>query len=188
MFALSLVDTLRLAFGQVVYHYKSHAQVAALLTRWSRYLRVAQTLLMLAVVFVTVAAAFGQGQRYIVTGAVLSSLALLVFILHVMFDLESAARAHQACSTRLWHVREQYRALLSDLNDGAVAPEEARARRNALMDEVKAIHAVAPSLTRRVFTTVRTTAKDDEELALADDEIDRFLPKSLRGAEKAAVG
>jgi hypothetical protein len=188
MFALSLVDTLRLAFGQVVYHYKSHARVAALLTRWSRILRITQTLLMLAVVFVTVAAAFGQGHRFIVMGAVLSSLALLIFVLHVMFDLDSSARVHHACSTRLWHVREQYRALLSDLNDGAVAPDEARARRNALMDEVKAIHAVAPSLTRRVFTAARNTAKDDEEVALADDEIDRFLPKSLRGAEKAAVG
>jgi hypothetical protein len=26
MFALSLVDTLRLAFGQVVYHHKSHSR------------------------------------------------------------------------------------------------------------------------------------------------------------------
>ena len=187
MFALSLIDTLRLAFGQVVYHHKSHAQVAASLTRWSRWLRAVQTLLMLAVVFTSVAAAFGKGQQYAVASAVLASLALLIFILHVLFDFETAARAHHAWHTRLWHVREQYRALLSDLNDGAINADAARAKRNALMEEVNAIHAVAPSLTRRVFTATRTAARDDEETALADEEIDRFLPKSLHGTEKPAA-
>ena len=187
MFALSLVDTLRLAFGQVVYHHKSHAQVAAALTRWGRWLRAVQTLLMLVVVFTTVAAAFGRGPQFTVAAAVFASLALLLFILHLLFDFESVARAHHACSTRLWHVREQYRALLSDLNDGAVNAEMARARRDALMEEVNAIHAAAPSLTRRVFSAMRSAPQDDEELALADKEIDRFLPKSLHGTEKPAA-
>jgi hypothetical protein len=65
---------------------------------------------------------------------------LLVFTIHAIFDFETAARAHHVCSTRLWHAREQYRALLSDISDGAIDPEFARTRRNALMEEVNAIY------------------------------------------------
>jgi hypothetical protein len=169
MFSLSLVDTLRLAFGQVVYHHKSHSRAASFLARCSRYFRAGETLLTLGVLIAAVGAAFGKGSNYAVTAAVLASLLLLLFLLHVTFDLESMARAHHVCSIRLWHVREQYRALLSDLHDGAIEPESARTRRNALIEEVTAIYDSAPPLTRRV----------SEEMALADDEIDRFLPKSL---------
>ncbi|MCM3879457.1 MAG: SLATT domain-containing protein [Vicinamibacterales bacterium] len=169
MFSLSLVDTLRLAFGQVVYHHKSHSRTASALTRCSRYFRAAETLLTLGVVITALGAAFGKGPNYAVAAAVLASLVLLLFLLHVTFDLDALARAHHVSSIRLWHVREQYRALLSDLHDGAVEPESARTRRNALIEEVTAIYDGAPPLTRHI----------SEEMALADDEIDRFLPKSL---------
>jgi hypothetical protein len=186
MFDLSLVDTLRLAFGQVVYHHRSHTRAASSLARLSRWFRVSETLLMLGVVITALAAAFSGSHAYTVTSAVLSSLALLTLLVHVMFDFESTARAHHVCSTRLWNIREQYRAILSDLNDGAVDPEAARARRNVLMDEVTKIYESAPPLTRRIFTVLRDSVDTAEEQALADAEIDRFLPKSLHGTGGAA--
>jgi hypothetical protein len=185
MFSHSLVDTLRLAFGQVVYHHKSHTRAAVSLTRWSRYLRASETLLLLATLITSVSSAFGKGQPFAIAAAVLAGLTFLVFLIHVAFDFDSLARAHHSSSIRLWHVREQYRALLSDLQDGAVEEEFARARRNALTQEVTAIHEAAPPLTRRVFKTVDTTGEGAEEAALADGEIDRFLPKSLQ-AQAAA--
>jgi hypothetical protein len=182
MFDLSLVDTLRLAFGQVVHHHKSHTRAATSLARWSRRFRAGETLLMMGVVISALGASFTGAHWCAVVSAVLASLALLIFLIHVTFDFESTARAHHVCSTRLWAIREQYRALLSDLNDHAIDPEIARARRNALMEEVTAVYTSAPALTRHVFKSPLNSADDAEELALADKEIDRFLPKSLRGA------
>lgn len=185
MFAHSLVDTLRLAFGQVVHHHKSHAQAAASLARWIRWLRASETLLMMGVAIAAFAAAFGKGNVFSVVSAVLASLALTIFLIHVMFDFESAARAHHECSTRLWHIREQYRALLSDLSDGAIDPEAARIRRSVLLGELHAIYDSAPALARRVFAASRSSVNSVEEAALADEEIDRFLPKSLHAAKSA---
>jgi SMODS and SLOG-associating 2TM effector domain family 4 len=184
MFDLSLMDTLRLGFGQVVYHHKSHSRAASSLARYSRYFRVAETLLMMTVVMTATAGAFGRGHGFTIAASVLASLALLAFLIHLTFDFESSARAHHVCSTRLWHVREQYRSLLSDLTDGAIDPELARTRRNALMEEVTGIYESAPPLTRRVFQKARTEADTSEESALADAEIDRFLPKSLHGVKR----
>ena len=186
MFALSLVDTLRLAFGQVVYHHKSHSRAASSLARCSRYFRASETLLLMGVVITAMGAAYGQGHRQAVAAAVLASLVLLLFLIHVSFDFESLARAHHVCSTRLWHVREQYRALLADLHDGAIDPELARLKRNLLMEEVRAVYDSAPPLTRRVFRMSHDSEPGAEEMALADDEINRFLPKSLHGAESTA--
>ena len=187
MFALSLVDTLRLAFGQVVYHHKSHSRAAASFARCARYFRLGETLLMMGVVVTAGASAFGKEHAYAVAAAVLAALALLLFVIHSIFDFESSARAHHVCSTRLWHAREQYRALLSDLNDRAIEPEVGRNRRNALMEELTAIYDSAPPLTGRIFKPSRTSADGAEEIALADGEIDRFLPKSLHGSDRATV-
>ena len=185
MFDLSLLDTLRLGFGQVVYHYKSHSHAAAALARRGQFFRVVETLLMMGVAVTALGAAFGRGHLFAVAAAVLASVALLVFLIHVTFNFESTARAHHVCSTRLWHVREQYRALLSDLTDNAIEPELARTRRNALMEEVTAIYESAPPLTRRVFELKRKNEDLAEETALADEEINRFLPKSLHGTKRA---
>src|SRR5262245_23501093 len=105
MFNLSLIDTLRLAFGQVVYHHRSHMRAASSLLRLSRWFRAVETLLMLGVMISALAAAFESARPYIVTSAALSSLALLTFLIHLTFDFDSKARAHHVCATRLWHAR-----------------------------------------------------------------------------------
>ena len=178
MFDLSLMDTLRLGFGEVVHHHRSHASAASTASRCGRWLRAGETVLLTGVAITAVAAAFGRGYAYSVASAVMASVALLLFLVHAVFDVDSVARAHQVCSTRLWHMREQYRALLADLTDGAIDPEAARTRRNALMEELGGIYQAAPPLARRVFKAKRS-AEDIEDVALTDQEIDRLLPESL---------
>lgn len=185
MFDLSLVDTLRLGFGQVVHHHRSHTHAAVTASRWRRRLRAGETILLTGVAMSAVAAAFGRGQAYSIASAAMAGVALLLFLIHAVFDVDTVARAHQVCSTRLWNMREQYRALLSDLNDGAIGPDAARARRNVLMEELGSIYEAAPPLTRRIFK-VSQNEEGAEELALTDQEIDRFLPQSLHRPRKAA--
>ena len=185
MFDLSLMDTLRLGFGQVVHHHRSHTDAGASAARWGRWLRAGETILLTGVAMSAAAAAFGRGPAYAIASAVMAGVALLLFLIHAVFDVDAVARAHQVCSTRLWRMREQYRALLSDLNDGAIGEEAARLRRNVLMEELGAIYDAAPPLARRVFKAPRNE-EGAEELALTDQEIDRFLPQSLHMRRKAA--
>ena len=186
MFDLSLMDTLRLGFGQVVHHHRSHAHAASSASRWGRWLRAGETVLLTGVAITAVAAAFGRGQGYSIASAVMASVALLLFLIHAVFDVDVVARAHHVSSTRLWRVREQYRALLADLTDGSIGQEAARARRNVLTEELGAIYEAAPPLTRPVFKTPSKDA-DLEDIALTDQEIDRFLPRSLHRQQKEAA-
>jgi hypothetical protein len=140
MFNLTLYDHLQLTFTQVVQRHKAHALKAHAHGRWDRRLRGSEALLMGGVSIAAVGAAYSQNQILAIVAASLAGLALIILLFHLTFDFEGSARAHSACSAHLWAVRERYRSLLSDLHDGAVDVAEARVRRDALMDELRAIY------------------------------------------------
>jgi hypothetical protein len=185
MFASSLFDQLRLTFGHVVYRQKAHAQRAGTMARLSRWFRFLEALLMLGATVATLGAAFGKGYPYILASAILVSTTVAVLLVHLTFDFETSARSHHVSGVRLWNVREQYRALLSDATDEAVDPQTARARRDALMKELQGILESAPQIDARAYQLVRNTRLAADEGALPDEEIDSFLPKSLHKSAKS---
>jgi hypothetical protein len=189
MFELTLLDHLRLTFGHVVYRHKAHARIAYVRARWSRWFRGAEAVLMTGVAFAALRAAYGGGDvhTYAIASAVLSGLALVTLIFHLTFDLDGTAHAHGACTTRLWQIREQYRALLSDLTDGAIDLDTARRRRDALMNVLHGIYENAPPADHLAYQAAAQAAMTVDEGALSDEEIDRFLPKSLQKTAKSTA-
>jgi conflict system pore-forming effector with SLATT domain len=185
MFQLTLLDHLRLTFGHVVYRHKAHAHMARARARMSRFVRGAETLLVAGAAFAAFGAVFGKGPAYSIASAILAALALATLLLHLTFDLDGAAQAHASCAGRLWQIREQYRALLSDLADGAIDADGARRARDTLMNELHAIHENAPLADPDAYPSGGQAAAD--EGALTDEEIDRFLPPSLQKAGKPAT-
>src|SRR5262245_40794746 len=187
MFDLSLLDHLRLTFGHVVYRHKAHAHLARSRAQWSRRLRAAEALLVAGVAVVSINVAYGTGQRYAIVCAVLAVLALAVLLVHLTVDFDGSAQAHASCAARLWQIREQYRALLSDLTDGALELETARQRRDALMSELHGIYQNTPAADAHAYQAAVRAVGAVDEAVLTDEEIDVFLPKSLRKTGKPAA-
>jgi hypothetical protein len=187
MFELTLLDHLRMTFGHIVYRHRAHAELAYSRARWSRGLRAAEALLMTGVAFTALAGAFGRGFGYDVGCAVLAVLALATLLLNLTFDLDGSAQAHASCATRLWQIREQYRALLSDLSDGAIELDTVRRRRDSLMSELHGIYENAPPADHQAYQTAAQAILTAGEGTLPDEEIDRFLPKSLQKTGKSAT-
>lgn len=185
MFQLTLLDHLRLTFGHVVYRHKAHAEIARARAQRSRWIRGAEALLMTGTAFAAFATVFGRGPAYAIASAVLASAALVTLIVHLAVDLDRSARTHASCAARLWQIRERYRALLSDLSDGAIEIDAARRSRDALMLELNAIYQDAPPADHDAYQAAGHAAP--EEAALTDEEIDLFLPRSLQKAGKAAT-
>jgi hypothetical protein len=185
MFQLTLLDHLRLAFGHVVYRHKAHAELARSRARRNRWIRGAEAFLIAGAAFASAAAAFGKGQGWMIASAILAGVTLLTLLVQLIFDLEASARAHAACAGRLWQIRERYRALLSDLSDGAVDADAARRLRDSLALELNAIYQDAPPADREAFEAAGRAAAD--EGALTDEQIDLYLPQSLQKAGKAAT-
>jgi hypothetical protein len=186
MFELTLPDHLRMTFGHIVYHHRAHAQIAYSRSRWNRWLRAAEALLMTGVAFAALGAAFGRGYAYEIGSAVLAILALAILLLRLTFDLDGSAQAHASCATRLWHMRERYRALLSDLSDGAIEIDTVRRRRDELMAELRGVYENAPPADHQAYQTAAQAILTADERTLTDEEIDRFLPTSLHTAGQSA--
>jgi hypothetical protein len=188
MFQLTLLDHLRLTFGHVAHRYSAHLKIAHLRARWSRWLQAAEALLMAGLLFTSLNLAAGRGQVYAIACAVLATVALVLVLIRLAFDLEASARANAWCAARLWHIRERYQAVLSDLADGAIDVEEARVRRDVLMNDLIAIYE-APSSNDIAYLGSHPATSATEDSVLADDQIDMFLPKSLhKPAVSAATG
>jgi hypothetical protein len=186
MFELTLFDHLRMTFGHIVHRHRAHEEMAFTRSRWDRVLRAAQVLLMTAVAVAALGAAFGRGYWYGVACAVLAVLALVALLIHLTLDLDRTARAHASCATRLWHIREKYRALLSDLTDGAIGVDAVRRKRDELMIELRDVYESAPPTERQAYQTAGEAIRSADERTLTDEEIDQFLPKSLQAAAKSA--
>jgi len=186
MFNLTLLDHLRLTFGHVVSRHRAHSHIAHTRAQASRRLRPVEALLLAIVAFTAIGTAFGQARGYAIAAAVSAGVAMVVFVVHLTADLDRTAQLHGACASRLWLIRERYRALMSDLADEAIDLDAARRRRDALMTELHAIYENAPPGDHQAYQNASEAVKTIDEAALADEEIDLFLPKSLQKAERAA--
>jgi hypothetical protein len=188
MFQLTLLDHLRLTFGHVAHRYSAHLKISHERARWSRWLQAAEALLMAGVLFASLNLAAGRGPAYAVACAVLATVALGLLLIRLAFDLEASARANAWCAARLWHIRERYQAVLSDLADGAIDVEAARVRRDLLMNDLIAIYE-APSSNDIAYLGSHPATSAAEDSVLPDEQIDMFLPRSLhKPAASAATG
>jgi hypothetical protein len=186
MFALTLVDHLRLTFGHVVYTHRVHSQLAWRQTRWNRWLLGAEAILILGAALSSMVAVSSGQWGYAVAAAAAGSAAVCALVFRLVFDFERSAIAHRACSARLWRIREEYRALLADLKDETISLEAARERRDTLTGMLHALYENAPPADRGVYDAARRAMPSAHEDALTDEEVDRFLPRALQKTEKAA--
>lgn len=180
VFGLSLVDHLRLTFGHVIYSHRAHTETAARHARWDRWLKGAEALLLLATAVAAGAVVFTLNPLHAIVTAATAGLGMGVLILRLAFDFERTSIAHRGCSTRLWHLREQYRAVLADLKDGGVSIDVARKRRDALMATLHRIYEQAPPADREHYLSARQSLAAVDDTTFKDEEIDQFLPPSLQ--------
>ena len=116
--------------------------------------------------------------------AVLAGLALAVCAFSIALNLPSRVYAHRWCASRLWLIREAYIELLSEAQDGSLAPETVHDRREQLVKDLHGVIEHAPLLDRQTYARARRAAGSGRPLT--DSEIDAILPPSLH--KPAAVG
>ena len=187
MFELTLIDHLRLTFGDVIARHEAHSHLARTQARRNRRLQGLETFAMAAVALTALGAALREGRVWAVASAVLAAIALIVLVLRLTLDLERTARAHAVCASALWAIRERYRTVLSDLRDGTLDPDAARVRRDVLAAELHSIYETAPPEEARSFRAAGKLAVEEGSMALTDEEVDFFLPMSLRKARGSAT-
>jgi hypothetical protein len=79
----------------------------------------------------------------------------------------------------------RYLSLLTDIVGGKEEVESIRERRDALQASLAAIYKGAPHTDGKAYGEAQKALQRDEDYTFSDEEIDKFLPRSLRVAERA---
>jgi hypothetical protein len=186
MFELSIVDHIRFSFGSLVSACQGHAEAAARLTRWSWYGRAAVLVATGLAAACSLMAALSSGPVVFVAPTV-GAIAFAVFAVHLAVDPERRAAGHRATAARLWLCCERCRALLAEIQDHAVDGSAIAARREALLKEVAEIFGQDPPADQATYDIAKTTLAGPRARGYSDQQIDDFLPMSLRRADRASA-
>lgn len=96
------------------------------------------------------------------------------------FDLQKLIASHKTIANKLISVRDQYKVLLTEIRLQNDSVENLLKRYNELVKETDTIYLEAPSTTDEAVDRASEAFKIKKDNTFSDDEIDSFLPISLR--------
>ena len=175
---IAFEDQVRECFGRVVYTHKTHERMAD---------RSADTLRRYKIVQITLSALTSAGAIGVVVGEELwvevatvgiSFMTLFVAAYLKNFDPGAIAQKHRDAAAKLWNVRECYLSLLTDLS--RLPHEAAVERRDELQAILAALYEGAPQTDGKAYKEAQRRLKEMEDMSFTADEIDCFLPLSLK--------
>jgi hypothetical protein len=149
-----LESQLRECFGRVVYSHKTHEKQADIFICRKHYIKLLQiTLAVLSTAgFITII--FAADKRWAaIAGAIISALLIVLDSYTKNFDYAELAQKHRHTASELWHVRELYLSLLTDLRMGNTPIERILTQRDELQKQLSNIYLGAPS------TNAKATAR-----------------------------
>lgn len=175
---VALEDQIRECYGRVIYTHKTHERMAD---------RCADTLRKYKLLQITLSAFTSAGAVSVVlrnetwielATAFVAVLTLFVAAYLKNFDPGSTAQKHRDAAAKLWNVRECYFSLLTDLPK--LSYEAAVERRDELQSMLAALYAGSPQTDGRAYLEAQDRLKNMEDMTFTDEEIDCFLPLSLK--------
>ncbi|MDT8405324.1 SLATT domain-containing protein [Sulfuriflexus sp.] len=179
----ALESQIRECFGRVVYATKTHEKDADLCMQWLARVKLAQIVLSALTTGGLVTVLVGEhdtSQIAAIVSAVIST-ALLVLNAYVKdVDPGQQAEQHKKTATELWNIRESYLSILTDLQAIEIDMDLVRKTRDELQTELAGIYSSAPRTTPKAYKHASQGLKMREEMTFSDEEIDKFLPETLR--------
>lgn len=171
---------LRECYGRAVYSHKTHEKYADVLLKRQGRIKFWQIVISALVTAGIVSTFVVAKEIGTAISAVLSAILLFLNAYVKDFDFGGIAQKHRQAAAEIWFVREQYLSLLTDIRSGSVSLETIRSRRDALLDELYAVYARAPSTNSTAYSLAQKSLKKFEEMTFSDEEIDAFLPQELK--------
>jgi len=175
---ITLEDQIRECFGRVVYTHKTHERMADNCAKQLNRYKVIQIILTALTSTSAVGAVVTNKAWVGVATALVSFLTLFVTTYLKNFDLGSTAQKHREAAAKLWNVRECYLSLLTDLP--TLDRQAAVERRDELQTMLAALYQAAPQTNGKAYIEAQKRLKEMEDLTFSAEEIDCFLPLSLK--------
>lgn len=96
------------------------------------------------------------------------------------FDLQKLVASHKATANKLISIRDKYKVLLTEIKLQSDSVENLLIKYNQLVKETDAIYLETPSTTDEAVERASEALKVKKDNTFSNEEIDSFLPISLR--------
>ncbi|NOT78451.1 MAG: SLATT domain-containing protein [Bacteriovoracaceae bacterium] len=176
---ISLVETIREAFGRVVYTHKTHEVMIDHISTKSSWLNAVEIIL-IAVSASGIATSIVVKEDWIkVLAAIFSFFSLAISLYKTNLGPEAKMLGHRIAANKLWLIREEYINLISDFSEHRVDVDTAMKQRDSLQKKLKEIYDNSPQLSPCAYKVAQKRLKDAEDFTFSNEELNKFLPKSL---------
>jgi hypothetical protein len=105
-------------------------------------------------------------------------------VVQLTFNVEQEAASHKSAALKYMSLRGKYLSLITDILSDSVSLKVVQAKRDALQDEYQTVSDLSPQTTEEDYVVAQSrlglTGGSEEQYTWSDEEIDRFLPKTLR--------
>ena len=179
-----LESQIRESFGRVTYSHKTHEKCADSLLTSLTWIKVFQIALPAISTGGFISLLFGSGMIGTWIGAASSAILLALNLYTKDTDLADLARKHRQTASDIWLIREKHLSLITDLAMGDHSLGAIREQRDSLVAELHGIYSSSPDTTSRAYRKAQRALKWDEEMTFSDEEIDAFLPNTLRRSNR----
>jgi hypothetical protein len=184
-----LESQIRDCFGRVVWSHKIQEKECDLVNErrkkyqnWQIILSAVSATGLITVIFGShlLVSWFGNDWFFKVLVTIVSALQLGINIYLRSNDFTKASQQHSETASKLWEMKENYLSLLTDIKAQTIDIEGIMSKRDELQKNLSYIYSSAPRTTIEASKLATKGLKINNEHTLKDNEIDSFLPDSLR--------
>lgn len=183
----ALEAQVRECFGRVIYTHKTHSKMADRAADRLKVLKLSQIVLSSLTASGTITVLFTDhfGFKLITALVSLGTVGLTAYMKG--FDPGAVAQKHRDTAADIWPIRESYLSLLTDVVGGSVTVQLIKERRDELQASLAAIYKGAPHTDGKAYSEAQKALQKNEEYTFSDEEIDRFLPRTLKIANRSST-
>lgn len=175
-----LESQIREIYGRVVYTHKTHEKCADVLKTRSDFLKFFEIFLSAATTTSILVVLFGDGKLFQFLAALFSTILLALTLYSKDFNLLAIAEKHKQAALNILEIREKLLSLLVDIKIGNKDLEILQHTRDELNEQLVNTYRGAPKTINKAYQIASIALKENEEFTFSDEEIDKFLPESLR--------
>ena len=183
---LKNLSIVRQVFANTVFTHKMQEVAAEFQHKKTIYVKITNIILVSIVLsLLFLQATYPQKIWLSYIGAGITIAEIIFLIIQLTFSFEQQRIIHKSSALKYMGLRDCYRSLIADIMNENITTETILSKRDLLQHEYQVISDLSPQTGNKEYTETQKRlnkrgAVQGEEFTWSDEEIDRFLPETLR--------
>lgn len=171
---------LRENYGKIVYSHKTQEKCADILSKRQNNIKNLQIVLSALITTGLLVRVFKGQEWALIVSTILSAIQFAFTSFLKEYNLGETIQKHSTAALELLDIREKYLSILTDLRAGLLSAGQIISRRDEIQEELSKTYKGSPRTFSKAYSSAQKALQINEELTFSDEEIDKFLPQSLR--------